>query len=353
VERFLRTRLYEAVQWRLQTASLHTGRNLSLPTFVCLKLTMRCNARCLHCHIYRPENTPSDELTAAEWAVVLGRLRRWLGRGAPLTVTGGEILLRRDAWEVLACAAGHGFALHILTNGWLINPERADRLMQLGGRMVQVSLDGADPETHDFLRGLATFGERAESALAELATARDRRHAPTRLVVSTVIFNRNLDQLAALVRKVKALGVDEIKFQPLEPTLMAPPDPRWFEKSPLWIADPAEADRAIDELIAMKRAGWPIQNSVPQLTFYKQYFRDPIGAQQQAVSHDQSFGSRFCRSAVANFDMSSNGEVRTCYAMEPIGNVRQTDPEEIWNHRLRCWTVPCAYLAGPDGQAAS
>lgn len=312
-----------------------------------MKLTMRCNARCLHCDIYRPENLPSDELTAAEWSQVLARLRRWLGPGAPLTVTGGEILLRRDAFEVLERAASLDFAIHLLTNGWLIDDQRAEQLMNTGLRIVQVSLDGANPDTHDFLRGLPSFGERAERALVHLARARDRAGAPVHLVVSAVIFRQNVGELAELVRKVKTLGFDEIKFQPIEQTYMEPEDPRWMERSPLWIKDPDQSDRALDELIAMKREGWPIQNSIEYLEFIKFYFRDPARAYQKGRSHDQHFRSRDCRTAVADFDMSSNGDVRLCYRMDPIGNVRHEDPEEIWNRRRRCWTEPCAFLEDP------
>jgi len=348
---FLRTRLYEFVQARLQTLALATGHNLSKPTFVCIKFTMQCNARCRHCHIYYPEHTPPDELTALEWLVVLDRLRRWLGPGVPLTVTGGEVLLRRDAFQVLERAAELGFALHILTNGWLVNESRAERLMRLGARIVQVSLDGADPGTHDFLRGLPTFGVRTEEALARLAAARDRLGAPTKLVVATVIFRQNLGELGALVRKVRSLGADEIKFQPIEQTYMEPDDPEWHTKSPLWVTDPEAAARAIDELIALKREGWPIQNSIEQLEFTKFYFREPKTAYLKARSHDQHFRSRRCRTAVADCDMSSNGDVRLCYRMDPIGNVRHEAPEEIWNRRPRCWTAPCRFLDEPESDA--
>ena len=93
----------------------------------------------------------------------------------------------------------------------------------------------------------------------------------------------------------------------------------------------------------------PIQNSVEYLEFIKLYFRDPVRAYEKGRSHDQHFRSRACRTAVSDFDMSSNGDVRLCYRMDPIGNVRRTDPEEIWNRRPRCWTRPCRFL---DGAAA-
>jgi MoaA/NifB/PqqE/SkfB family radical SAM enzyme len=350
---FLRTELYERWNWRMQELALKSGLNLAKPTFVSLKLTMQCNARCLHCDIYRPEHTPPDELTAAEWATVLERLRRWLGGGAPLTVTGGEIFLRRDAFTILERASELGFAIHMLTNGWLVDAERARRIMALGPRIVQVSLDGANPDVHDFLRGLPGFGRRTEAALARLVAARAETGSPARLVVSAVIIRQNLGELAPLVRKIKALGVDEIKFQPVEQTYMEPDDPRWIERSPLWVTDPAASDRALDELIALKRGGWPIQNSIEYLDFIKFYFRDPARAYEKGRSHDQHFRSRECRTAVSDFDMSSNGDVRLCYKMEPIGNVRDEDPAVIWNRRRRCWTMPCRFLDGDAAAAAS
>jgi MoaA/NifB/PqqE/SkfB family radical SAM enzyme len=345
VRPFARTRLGEAVQWRLQTLSLHTGLNLAKPTFVCLKLTMRCNARCRHCLIYQPEHTPPDELTAAEWRDVLGRLRRWLGPRAPLTVTGGEILMRRDAFEVLESAADREFALHLLTNGWLASEERVDRLMRLGARTIQVSLDGADPSTHDFIRGIEGFGLRTRAALQRLVVARERHRAPTKVVVAAVIFRQNLGELASLVRLVTDWGVDAIKFQPIEQTYMESEDPWWFRMSPLWVDDPGAAARAIDEIIALKNEGFPIQNAREQLELYKRYFADPAGAYASVRSHDRSFGRGRCRTAVSDFDMSSNGDVRLCYRMSPIGNLRRTDPEEIWNRRPRCWRAPCPLLA--------
>lgn len=345
--RFARARVHEWVNWQLSTLSLKCGRSLSRPTFVCLKLTMRCNARCLHCNIHRPEHTPPHELTASEWRGVLDRLRCWLGPGAPLTITGGEIFLRRDAFEVLEHAAGRGFALHVLTNGWLVDEARAERLMGLGARIVQVSLDGAKPSTHDFLRGLPTFGERTEMALARLAAARRRLRSPTRLVVAAVIFQQNLTELGALVRKVRQLGWDAVKFQPLEQTYMEPEDPTWYRRSPLWVSDPEAAAAAIDELVVLKRQGWPVANSVAHLEFMKDYFRDPARTYAKVRSHDLAFRSRHCRAAVSDFDIASNGDVRLCYRMDPIGNVREDDPRLIWEGRFRCWTSPCPYLGDP------
>jgi MoaA/NifB/PqqE/SkfB family radical SAM enzyme len=257
------------------------------------------------------------------------------------------MLLRPDAFLILEAASARGFALHLLTNGWLLTESRAERLIRLEPRIVQVSLDGAQTGTHDFLRGRTGFGERVEAGLLRLALARRRHGAKTRIVVSAVIFHQNLAELGALVRKSIELGADEIKFQPIEQTYLEPEDPCWRERSPLWIRDRDESDRALDELVLLKRQGWPIQNSVEHLEYMKMYFREPSSTYAKVRSHDQQFKSRDCRAAVSDFEVASNGDVRLCYRMAPIGNLRRQDPARIWAERPRCWTTACPFLHHP------
>jgi MoaA/NifB/PqqE/SkfB family radical SAM enzyme len=339
----LRTRAYELIQYRLQNLSLRTGLNLSKPTFTCIKLTMRCNARCRHCDIYKPEHT-LPELTGEQWIEALRRLRRWLGPGAPVTFTGGEIFLRRDVFDILGAAERLGFSLHLLSNGWLMNAERADRAMALHPRTFMVSLDGVVDETHDFLRGIDGFGERARTALAHLVEAKKKHDTQTEIILGCVIFKQNLAEIEGVVRWAGEHGIDTVKLQPIEQTYMEEHDPYWFQRSPLWITDTEAVGRTVDRLIEMKAEGYPIHNTVDSLEFMKSYFADPLGMGQKVVSHDQNFQSRTCRSAVGDFDITANGDVRLCYRMEPIGNVAEQDPREIWNLRPRCWTSPCAFL---------
>jgi MoaA/NifB/PqqE/SkfB family radical SAM enzyme len=345
--RDLRTRAYELVQYRLQDWSLRTGRNLSKPTFICIKLTMRCNARCRHCDIYKPEHT-TGELSTEQWIEVLGRLRSWLGPGAPITFTGGEIYLRRDVFDVLGAAASHGFALHLLSNGWLMNEERCDRSMALDPRTFQVSLDGEVDATHDFLRGIEGFGPRARAALDNLVQAKRKHGAKTEIILGCVIFEQNVREVEGVVRWAAEHGVDSVKLQPIEQTYMEPHDPYWYRRSPLWVQDTAVAHRTLDRLIAMKGEGYPIHNTVASLEFIKEYFTDPVSCGHKVVSHDQNFQSRKCRSAVGDFDINANGDVRLCYRMDPIGNVAESHPRDIWNHRPRCWTVPCRFLGDDE-----
>jgi MoaA/NifB/PqqE/SkfB family radical SAM enzyme len=72
-------------------------------------LTERCNARCVHCDIWKNKGDEGSP-TAAQWSRVLDDLRSWLGP-VSIVFTGGEALLKPYALELAAHAASRGFAL--------------------------------------------------------------------------------------------------------------------------------------------------------------------------------------------------------------------------------------------------
>jgi len=61
--------------------------------------------------------------------------------------------------------------------------------------------------------------------------------------------------------------------------------------------------------------------------------------------HDTKTSREHCLHAVTNFVISSNGDVRMCYKMEPIGNIALQAPVKIWEDRFRCWNNKCMFKA--------
>jgi MoaA/NifB/PqqE/SkfB family radical SAM enzyme len=125
---------------------------------------------------------------------------------APLVISmaGGEPLLRRDLPEIAALLAkDHFFTL--ITNGWYLTKELAERLYQAGTLDIHVSLDYADPEKHDRMRGRQGAFDRAVAALALLREIRpDRRR---RVHMMTVLMDDNVEELDGLLRLAEELDV--------------------------------------------------------------------------------------------------------------------------------------------------
>lgn len=121
----------------------------NIPLDVCVELTHHCNFRCQHCYI--PDFLAPDMLSTERVFSLLEELAE-MGT-LYLTLSGGEMLLRKDWFEIGRRARDLGFALRLFTNGALVTEEVAERLGDLRLLAVEMSLHGACPETHDRTTG--------------------------------------------------------------------------------------------------------------------------------------------------------------------------------------------------------
>ena len=128
--------------------------------------------------------------------------------GKSVTLSGGEPLLHPDIGRILRAAASR-LEVSLLTNGTLIDRERAKLLADLGVR-VQISLDGANAKTHDRHRGKGSF-DRALRAVRLLQEA----GAGDGLNLCTTVMTQNLGELKAIIALAEELGVPLARFIPL------------------------------------------------------------------------------------------------------------------------------------------
>ena len=120
-------------------------------------ITDKCNLRCAHC--YQDDYTDNSDLPLEELKLIADKLFRtlskWKKKG-DISITGGEPFTRRDLFSFLEyldtskCVSN----LDILSNGTILTNENVERLRSLNKlHSVQISLDGASPETHNEIRG--------------------------------------------------------------------------------------------------------------------------------------------------------------------------------------------------------
>jgi AdoMet-dependent heme synthase len=133
---------------------------LGIPISVHLDLTYRCNERCVHCYL---DHDDHGEMTTEEIDDLLTQLA---DAGVFfLTLSGGEVLMRRDFFPIVERARQLLFNVKIKTNGVLIHEKEAARLHRLGVEQIQISVYSHQPEVHDAITKLPGSLERTIRAI--------------------------------------------------------------------------------------------------------------------------------------------------------------------------------------------
>jgi MoaA/NifB/PqqE/SkfB family radical SAM enzyme len=303
-------------------------------------LTERCNARCVHCDIWKNKGDEGSP-TAAQWSRVLDDLRSWLGP-VSIVFTGGEALLKPYALELAAHAASRGFALEFLTHGYWKDQAKIEQLALAGPSRITISVDGVGA-VHSLIRGREDFFEHTDRTIETLLRIRAGRQLRYRLLLKTVIMEQNLASLGDVARYATREGM-EVFYQPIEQNYNTAEDPTWFRSSPTWPRDPAAAVRAVRELIELKRAGLHIANSEAHFDSMIRYFLDPAGLRQLTQAHVAQQKRPLC-AALTMLQIQSNGDVTICSHRPPVGNIKDAPIRQIWQRRTRYWERQCC-LAG-------
>jgi MoaA/NifB/PqqE/SkfB family radical SAM enzyme len=189
-----------------------TGDAGRLPIGVVYEATMRCNLTCEFCYV-------GDILNLeGEWRqeLPIETLQRAFPdqEGLQVSLTGGEIFMRKDILDVMGVFKDKGYVCgYLTTNGTIISDERAEALADLASKgflkHISVSIDGPG-EMHDKARGVKGTFERTSAGLKRLQEAARRKGAPLRVSINTTVAHETLAVLDQMVGVAAELGVDAI-----------------------------------------------------------------------------------------------------------------------------------------------
>jgi len=177
---------------------------LGVPLGVHLDVTYRCNERCVHCYL---EHDDHGEMTTTEIKDVLDQLAD--AGTFFLTLSGGEVLMRRDFFEILEYARRLLFNVRIKTNGVMIGKAEARRMRQLGVEQVQISIYSRHPEIHDSITKLPGSLQRSIAAIRFL------KSQGLKVAIANVLMTSNLGEHAG----VQALAAELGATYTLDPTI--------------------------------------------------------------------------------------------------------------------------------------
>jgi Fe-coproporphyrin III synthase len=302
-----------------QELDYRLGRGWSRPDRITIRLTMRCNAKCLMCDFWQCKTREQDEISTDRWIEVIEELHDWIGPFF-LYLVGGEVFLKRDFFKLLKRVVELDLSPSIITNGIALKKDNyLDPLIESGLKALYFSIDGMDPEIHDKYRGINGAFEAATSSIQEI-----KRRRPEMLITANCIMMREtMGQLLDYVAWAEKIGIDRIIFQPICPTFgfeAAPPN--WHKLDDRFPNNPAETERILTRLGELSESTDLISNNAYEFEKFIEYFNDPSLVQ---ITRNR------CTIGQTNMNIDEFGRIDMCYAFDTtIGNINDGPIKDTW-----------------------
>jgi SynChlorMet cassette radical SAM/SPASM protein ScmF len=279
-------------------------------------LTEGCNLRCRHCWIapkYQGEGTSYPALDLDLFKTIIEQAKPLGLTGIKLT--GGEPLLHPQINEIFEHIQAEELRLTVETNGVLCTPELAEKIAACKAPFVSVSLDGADAENHEWVRGVTGCFEAALKGVRNLAEVGLKPQ-----VIMTIMRN-NKEQMEEVVRLAERLGAGSVKYNILQPTARG-------EK----MHESGEA-LSIEELVDLGR--W-VENDLSSSTPLRLHYDHPLAFRPLGkMFGENGDGCGIC-GILGILGVLANGSYALCGIGETVPDLvfghAATDPlGDIWN----------------------
>jgi len=326
------------------------------PFEIVWNFTYQCNLRCKHCY----ENVGGkkrSELSTDEAKQVLETLSRIADIGLPaLSFSGGEPIARRDLFELASYAKKCIGYVSIASNGTLITKDNAKRIKDAGVDYVEISVDGATPETHNDFRGVPGAFERAMKGIKNCV------EEGVDTCIATALHRDNMAELDKIIGLTKQLGVRFIHFNYI-PTgrakahveLDLTPDERLHvletigkETIGLYLQAKEEELKHGNSNVKVDR----FFSTCPQYASVTKELSQRYGEKFMVEAH---YAARKGVENAANFlggcgagrlycAVEPNGDIKPCVFLPTnkdtvLGNILKDDFEEIWDNHPLLWKL--------------
>jgi len=276
-----------------------------LPWSVHLDVTYRCNERCIHCYL---DHEDHGEMKTAEIKNVLQQLAH--AGTLFLTLSGGEIFLRQDLFELLEFARSLHFDISLKTNALLIDAERARKLRALSVRRIQISIYSAEPAVHDAITKVRGSLERSLTAVRFLQAE------GLQVKIACPLMKQNLTAYRDVQALAGELGVPYVLDMTITPKMDG-------DMSLLQLRNSAQS------LLPILRD--PTLNPASTSLDSAKATSLPTGSATSSGIESQAYNDIPCSAGHNSCYISPYGDVFPCVQM-PVatGNLRERPFEDIW-----------------------
>ncbi len=302
-------------------------KNNSMPEYVTLYVTSKCNCKCKHCFYWQELNKKEQELSVEE----LQKLSKTTGNFSLLILTGGEPFLRKDLPEIaeLFCKNNSVENVLIPTNGFdtkTVCAATKNLLEKCGNAsvVVNVSIDAIGRQ-HDKIRGAKGIFKNAMQTFEELKKLKGK-FKNLGVGFNVTHFSENEKQLEKTIDFLIEQKPDSVSLGLVRGNLRSEKD----KKVDLQLHD-ALCRRIIQEMRSGKMRGHSLAGSKflskLRIANTEMIYNDVVAtAKTGKMPHD-------CFAGTINAVIYSNGDVFPCELLEKkIGNLRDSnfDFKKLW-----------------------
>jgi len=272
------------------------NRSLCLPYEVLITLTNRCNLKCIMCSFSNSNMDIADELKTKDIINMIDQIAKLNIKG--IVFSGGEPFLRDDLFEIIHYASKNDIKnSSLLTNGTIINEEIISKINSSGLKSICVSIDGLE-NTHDYIRGRGTFKKSMD-----FIQIVQKQCPQVSLSITSIIMNRNLEDIPKLIKLYKEMRINLVSFQPV-----IYDNTNWNDKQKrddLWVSEAKLhlLDRVIDEITAFKKSNDIINNDYNFLESIRHYYRGDICKKIKRLN---------CYEGFRRFTITAGGRIWIC-----------------------------------------
>lgn len=270
--------------------------SLGVPLSAHLDVTYRCNERCVHCYL---DHEDHGEMTLAEIKDLLDQLA---DAGVLfLTLSGGEVLMRMDFFDILKYARRLQFCVKIKTNGFMIREKEAHLIRELGVQEIRISIYSHRAEIHDAITKLPGSLKRSVAAIRLL------KSCGLTVAIGNVLMLQNLNDYPGVKHLANELGVPVITDPTITPKM--------------------DGDRS---LLQLGIRGTQLSQLFHDTELVEN--ADEFCAVPEAVD-DSALDNIACSAGHTYCYISPYGDVYPCVQFPlPCGNVRKDKFLDIWRH---------------------
>lgn len=298
------------------------------PNNLIFELTSQCNLNCKMCFFNTKRMIKCNpDLTLNQIKEVIDKIAPYINK---IILTGGEIFVRLDIFEILDYFKKKNILIHLTTNGTLINESNIDRLIKNKNIVhIGISIDGPE-KIHNKIRRNPIAFKNAIKAIKLL----NSKHLPVNII--TVIQNDNLIYLKSVIKLAYDLNIKDVFFE--YEKIYTKEDLTDINKLfnitkkdiPINITSTFKRDFSLNNL------KFHIHNSIKlasklgiKLHFYPSDFLNNMEAHYKRTKRKQ--GIYCCRNLLTG-RIDSSGNLIHCFALrKKLGNLINHSFKEIWN----------------------